>query len=309
MPKKSLQDRIAAASSELQRLDETTVRFNIEIARREWSKKNPDIEKIYSLLKEAIERPLNKLTADANFLMWDLLYFDLNDIELAKKHLIIAAELNHPRAMADLGRAYFGNWLVPENAELAFKYLSKAHDLGDKLGTEMLAFCYMDGIGVQQDVAQSTNLLISLGEGYSGDNCCELSERFRNGIGTPKDVDKAEHLLYKAMLMGSSRAYYVRAQQPNDGTKSLDEYYRDRFRWMKKSVNLKNPYQLSFNKLGQFYFFGQGTAQNFKLAKETFKKGIELGMLDGLVATAEMYLEALEDEDPISALDRILSEE
>ena len=166
-----------------------------------------DYEKTASYLKQATKIGNDAQIAQANFLLWNLYLTDIGNKTLAKKYLLQAVKYNHPEAVTAYARAHFGNWLVEEDEDKAFKLLQKAHILGDKWGTELLAQCFDFGSGTVENQSKAFKLRLELTENYSPEICCDLGNHYLNGHNGSVNVDEGLRLLRKAMKQGNGKAH------------------------------------------------------------------------------------------------------
>ena len=113
------------------------------------------------------------------------------------------------------------------------------------------------------------------------------------------------------MQIGSGRAHWqmsclLRSGYIAHGDKIKHDPIK-RFKVLKKSVELDRPYSLTFCDLGECYFYGSGTKQNFKKAKEIFTRLLEIGGTGQDRITASWHLEALDYDDPVRALEYVVN--
>ena len=298
-----------------------------------------DYEKTASYLKQATKIGNDAQIAQANFLLWNLYLTDIGNKTLAKKYLLQAVEYNHPEAVTAYARAHFGNWLVEEDWDKAFKLLQKAHILGDKWGTELLAQCFAWGDGTKENPSKAFKLRLELTENYSPEICCELGVHFLNGDNGSVNIDEGLRLLKKAMKQGNGKAHwemvsYLESQvyldsldfdalfdlDDNELKENVDKKFKkynkiDKqvYNILKKSVDVDDPFYENDYKLADCYFYGNGTKQNFDKAREYFLKcianmngGGRSG--DRHVIQAQFALDALEYDDPVNTREALLNE-
>jgi hypothetical protein len=69
-----------------------------------------------------------------------------------------SADMGYPDGIGVLGTLYYVGDIVPENPELAVRYLTLATEKGDSFGTYYLGLCYKDGFGVEKSYARFMDL-------------------------------------------------------------------------------------------------------------------------------------------------------
>jgi len=291
-----------------------------------------DYEKTASYLKQATKIGNDAEIAEANFLLWNLYLTNIKNKTKAKKYLLQAVKYNHPEAVTAYARAHFGNWLVEEDEDKAFKLLQKAHILGDEWGTELLAQCFDFGSGTVENQSKAFKLRLELSENYSPEICCDLGNHYLNGHNGSVNVDEGLRLLRKAMKQGNGKAHwemvsYLNSQiygdvhdfdalfdlDDNELKENVDKEFKKYnkiekqvFNILKKSMDVDDPFYLNYFQLADCYFYGNGTKQNFDKAREYFLKGIEDTTGDSQDLQAQCALDALEYDDPEKAREDLM---
>ena len=287
-----------------------------------------DYKKAISYLDKATKIGNDAEIAEANFLLWNLYLTNIKNKTKAKKYLLQAVKYNHPEAVTAYARAHFGNWLVEEDEDKAFKLLQKAHILGDEWGTELLAQCFDFGSGTVENQSKAFKLRLELTENYSPEICCDLGNHYLNGHNGSVDIDEGLRLLRKAMKQGNGKAHYIMVEYLENplmfGLDDLDDYddldnnqirkiNKQVYNILKKSVNVDDPFYENDYLLADCYFYGNGTKQNFDKAREYFLKCIANMCAGGRsgdrhVIQAQFALDALEYDDPVNAREVLLNE-
>ena len=292
-----------------------------------------DYKKAISYLDKATKIGNDAEIAEANFLLWNLYLTNIKNKTKAKKYLLQAVKYNHPEAVTAYARAHFGNWLVEEDEDKAFKLLQKAHILGDEWGTELLAQCFDFGSGTVENQSKAFKLRLELTENYSPEICCDLGNHYLNGHNGSVDIDEGLRLLRKAMKQGNGKAHYTMVEYLKNpwmfGLGDLDDYddlviddlddnqirkiNKQVYNILKKSVDVDDPFYENDYLLADCYFYGNGTKQNFDKAREYFLKCIANMYGSGRsgdrhIIQAQFALDALEYDDPVNAREVLLNE-
>ena len=261
-----------------------------------------NLKKAISYLELALSYPDTE--GEAAFDLWNIYLDELDTPQKTKAHSFLkrAVARDYPEALAAYGRAHWGDWLVKNDDKKAFALIKKSQELGSEWGTDLLAQCYDLGLGTRKNAPKAFKLRNELSEDYSQDICCDLAEHYIEGKGVKKDTAEGLRLLRKAMKMGSGKAHWLMANllQYGNETETNDV---ERFKVLSKSVELDEPYSLTFNQLATCYFFGDGTKQNFKKAEEIFTRLLEIGGTGMDEIIAKWHLEALKYDEPEDALE------
>lgn len=288
-------------------MDASTAQRLIFLAEQLANGLSPNFEKAIFYLQMATEQGTETEAGEAHYNLWCIYLDNVDNKKKAKKHLLSSVELKFPEALAAYGRAHWGDWLVRKDERKAFLLIKEASNLGSEWGTELLAECYAEGLGTKKNAPKAFSLRMSLGEDNSAEICCKLGEHYLEGHGTPINESEGNRLIKKAMKLGSGKAHWIAAQQiyfSDDYKKNL----KKRFEILKAAYTLDDPYHLTFNKLGECYFDGIGTKQDFKKAKECFTRLLDVGSVPDDEEYAKLFLEALSGENPEKELERILNE-
>ena len=116
------------------------------------------------------------------------------------------AEGGDTDAMRILGDWYLVGKMGLSNLERAFGWYQRGHRLGGcAMLTANLALCYLDGLGVEQNVGHGMHLMTSAAERGSEFACFVLGAAFVEGMhGLPQDAHTATHW-YRAMESATER--------------------------------------------------------------------------------------------------------
>ena len=271
----------------------------------------PDFENAIFHLELAISMGTELEAGEAHYNLWGIYLNEVNNKKKAKKHLLASVDLKFPESLAAYGGAHWGDWLVKVDERKAFTLIQKASKFGSDWGTELLAISYDLGLGTRKNTSKAFKLRKSLGEDYAHKICYELAEHYLDGKGVSKDFDEGLRLLRKAMKMGSGDAHSVMSgllmfDHLIQGDKIKADPIK-RFKVLKKSVELDEPYLLTFCLLGECYLHGDGVKQNFTKAKEIFTRLLEIGGTSQDRISALWHLEALDYHDPVEALDFVMN--
>lgn len=218
----------------------------------------------------------------------------------ALKYLKRAVAANYPDALTCYGRSHWGDWLVKNDDKKALKFIKKGHELGSDWGTDLLSEIYFYGIGTKKNFKKAFNLRDGLTEDYSGKICCALAMHYMEGEGVSRDTEEGYRLLEKAMKMGEGKAYWEMSKLLCWVDEATD---KQRFKLLKESVKLEEPYELCFLDLADCYFYGDGTKQNFDKVRQICEYLLKIVTTESQEELAHIYLDCLEYNDPKQALD------
>ena len=126
---------------------------------------------IYENFEEAKKWCLDALNDNANELLAAFTLGEMysngqleQDFEKAEYYLNIAVEYEHEDAMGQLAYVLVAGEQNPENERQGFLLASKAHELGSIKGTNVLAYCYENGIGTRKNGPKAKNLYAQASE-------------------------------------------------------------------------------------------------------------------------------------------------
>ena len=276
----------------------------LEVAEQHLSGSFYNLEAGLTYLYLALEE--QDTVGEAAFELWNVYLDEIDDKETAHQYLLTSVDDDYPDALAAYGRAHWGNWPVEEDEKKAFKLINKSARLGSDWGTDLLADCYSRGLGTRKNARKAFELRAKLSEDYSSEVCGELAEHYLEGKGVKKDFDEGLRLLKKAMKMGDGRSYFNMANLLDYGYlshgKNIDPDSIKRFKILKESVMLDDPFSLTFNQLAGCYFHGEGTKQNFGKAREIYSQLLEVDSIESQIVEAEVHLEALNYDNPVNVV-------
>jgi len=112
-----------------------------------------------------------------------------------------------------------------------------------------------------------------------------IAKLYEEGKGTQKNSDAAEQWYLKSAQRG-----YWRAQSELCTRYEVREIYAEAFHWCSLAVaNDESLYAV----LGDFYFEGRGTRQNYEEALRWYRRSARLGYMAGFVGLGFMYRDGL----------------
>jgi TPR repeat protein len=130
---------------------------------------------IYENFKEAEKWCLDALKDDpsqllAAFTLGEMYSNDQleQNFKKAEQYLTVAAEYDHEDAMGQLAYVLIAGKQGPDNEKRAFLLASEAHKLGSQRGTNVLAYCYENGVGTKKNGPKAKELYAQAAE----DNSC-----------------------------------------------------------------------------------------------------------------------------------------
>ena len=156
-----------------------------------------------------------------------------------------------------------------EGKKLAFPYLQKSYEEGNKYALCIFGFFYEKGFGVEMDYSKAFDYYKQSAENGDPFGYIKLASMYRCGNGVEKDIQKAIEFYQKAVELGNSTSSLILAgiyesgkEVKQESTKAI-EYY-------KKSADLGNYNALE--RLGEIYEKGEIVEKNLTLALEYYEK-------------------------------------
>ena len=154
-----------------------------------------NIEKNQKKGASLLEETWSKGLVDSGFSLYTLYYHGIGvdeNKDKALSYLKRSAELGYMPSQRKLGMLYYDNDdFLEANPELAFKWLLKAAENGDKLSALNVAGMYRQGHGVKKDAKQAFEWLSKIKDKkYGGKTIgfAALGHYYEDGIGTEKNL-------------------------------------------------------------------------------------------------------------------------
>ena len=187
-----------------------------------------------------------------------------------RRYLTRAVEQGHGKACLSLA------WeLMNEDPDRAFQLLKNAADCGEMEALEDMGFCYAQGRGVPQDLAQAEQCFIRWAQQGDGEAKLALARRYKTGDLVPKHLGKALSWMRRAELAGltdASERFYAeeRAREA--------EMSRERERFAALLAKAEQGDAEAQNEVGICYINGQGVERDDTQAAEWFHKAAGQGL-------------------------------
>jgi TPR repeat protein len=176
---------------------------------------------------------------------------------------------------------------VPKDPAEAVKWYRKAAEQGDAHGQNLLAGCYVDGIGVSKDPAEAVKWYRKSAEQNFTDSQFSLGTCYLLGAGVPKDAAEGMKWYRKAAELGAGRGcqrlafcYQFGHGVGTDGKKAIE--------WYRKAVDA--GFVSACADLGYCCEAGVGGPANEAEADRWFLKGAELGDLECQIRIGQRYV-------------------
>lgn len=181
-------------------------------------------------------------------------------IELLK----VAAEMGYVDAQTHLGDIYCYSDIVEEDCEEALKWYRLAAEEGDITALIEVAEAYRYGAGVEEDFEECLKWYKLAAEAGAKEAMYTVGYEYYHG----DEVEKSYEEAYKWFAMDGFRElpYYICA----DMYFYVDKDYENAFRLYCASLE-NDGYEDAAYKIGEMYYYGLGTEQDYGLAIEYLK--------------------------------------
>ena len=167
-----------------------------------------------------------------------------------------------------------------------------------------LAYCYIEGKGVEKDVDEAFKWCRRAAEGGNHWSMNKLGLMYEFGDGTEKNLEEAFRWYKAAAENGHAGGQYNLGDMYEFG-KGTEQDLAAAFKWYKASAEKGNS--VGQYHLGDMYEHGKGTAKNAKLAVEWYTKAAKKGSNDAQKALERIEAEtAAAKNDPIKALNDMI---
>jgi len=200
-----------------------------------------------------------------------------------------SAASGDPAAQVTMGSLFLqGAFGVERDYEQARQYFQSAADQGDAGGLTNLGFIYVKGHGVEQSNATAFKYLSQAAKLNHPYAQALLGYMYLHGMGVPKDVKKAVSYFRQSASRGNTdgvlhlgNCYFYGEGVPKDHAKALQHYIA-----ATEGGNI-----LAFFNLAQMNRFGIGVARNCHVAVNLYKRLVERGPSNDLLAQAYSFYE------------------
>jgi TPR repeat protein len=217
----------------------------------------------------------------------------LTDLVLIKQNPHIVSNITRSQNYTKGMRYYWGRDGVERNFEEAFKWFNKASQEGDSEATAVLAYLYFSGNGVKVDNTRSFELSIDSAKNNSLFGKFVLGNSYFEGIGTEKNIPKAQEMLkkiypqiYKKAISDEPFYQIALAFMLDDGA-GIKKDSSESFKWaLKVAQKGHRDFQ---NRIGYMYNFGKGIEKNLQEAVRWYRKSAENGSQWGQYNLGDRY--------------------
>jgi TPR repeat protein len=291
---------------------------------------HPDISKKQQglkLLQEADKQgEMNATSTLASFYeqgVDDLLKSDQGKAIQLHEKAALEKEINSIRRLAFIHKNGVG---VPKNDVIAFKWFSKAAELGDPESLNELGAYFDNGNVVEKDYKKSFELIESAATFGLPQAMRNLGDRYTKGLGVGQNIEMAIFWYEKAIEKGfapafnsvgilyrdgvgikqsfeKARAYFKRGAKQNDALSLMSlaftyEYGQGikqnlirAFVLFKRAASTNNA--IAHYIVASYFFMGKGIPKNFKKAVKYFRKAAIAGESLGMRGLAICYYKGL----------------
>lgn len=204
------------------------------------------------------------------------IFYDKNDFSKAFKWYTKAAELGNSDAMNNLGILYENGQGVEKSYHKAFEWYTKAADLGNDWALKNTGDLYKNGQGVDKDFTKAIEWYTKAAESGNSEAMNNLGYLYNFGQGVEKSYPKAIEWYTKAAELGNSLAMNNIGILYENG-QGVEKSYSKAIEWYSKAADLGNDWGLK--NIGDLYKNGQGVEKDSTKAIEWYTKAAELGNL------------------------------
>lgn len=167
--------------------------------------------------------------------------------ELAREYFALAAEQGDLGGLTNMGFLYAKGYGVEQNNKTAFQYLQQAASQNHPYAQALLGYMYLHGMGVERNVKEAVNYFWKSAEQGNSDGILHLANCYFYGEGVTQDYGKALQYYLAATEGGNLVAHF---------------------------------------NLAQMHRFGVGANRNCHVGVSLYKKLVERGPINDLLAEA-----------------------
>ena len=198
-----------------------------------------------------------------------------------------AADLGSSLACYKLGLFYEKGEHIEKDLNKAFRYYEQSSNDRNINATYRLGLFYKNGIVVERNVYKATELFNKAAEGGDIDACDKMGDCYHFGICVEKNYEKAAYYYFKAEKENVTNSIIHIGLYHEYGIGGLNKSITDAQNMYKRAIDLGDP--SGYYYIGAMYESGDNVKQDYKIAKEYFKKAVAHNNCKGLVALGDMY--------------------
>lgn len=165
-------------------------------------------------------------------------------------------------------------------------YLLLANEIGGEDAKYALAYCYYNGIGVEQDYEKAFDLYLEIAQHDSTRALNQIGFMYTKGRGVPENDYQAFIYYKRAAELGNAVAQYNVGVSYYNGY-GCEQNYRESLYWFKKAAEGGDANALSY--IGDHYYYGKGVAVDFNEAAKWYLKAGKTDDPDILNALGDLY--------------------
>ena len=189
------------------------------------------------------------------------------------KWFMKAAEQNHAKGTASLGKCYLSGTGVEKDEKKGFEYVIKAAELGDEDSQRFLAHIKADMSNSEEEI--SIEELQQQAEEGDAQAQIQLGIRYFQGNGVEQSYTEGLKWQTKAAMQGDALAQGIVAQFYHDGVGEIEQDYNEAVKWYRKAA--EQGFANAQNGLGLCYHLGHGVEQDDEKAFYWYEKAAEQG--------------------------------
>jgi TPR repeat protein len=209
----------------------------------------------------------------------------------------LAEVYNIVEAQTYLGRLYLSDYLGEPNYIEAVFWFKKAAQQGDENGQFYLAYCYLDGLGLEVNTKEGIRLLEQAIEKKQKYALGMLGEIYLEGkYGVEKNETKALDFLKQAALQGDADAAYSVARLYKYSTSSTQNK-NEAVKWYIKAAEMGN--MNGQTEIAEMYLRGEGVTKNIQESIKWYEKATEQSDSEKSAFWAELRLGELYEEGEV----------
>ncbi|MBO5557051.1 MAG: toll/interleukin-1 receptor domain-containing protein [Oscillospiraceae bacterium] len=194
--------------------------------------------------------------------------------------LQVSAEAGNTNAAWLLADCYKNGWGTEQDDEQAFVWFKKAAEAGDITGMVALANCYRNGTGTEENREQAFAWNLKAAEAGEPGGMLNVGICYEEGSGVARDEKAALEWYKKSAESGYDLGMYNLARCYRSGIGTAEDT-EQAFYWIKKLAETGNA-EAMYN-LGLMYQYGYGTPEDARQAYLWYRKAAEAGDSDAMV--------------------------
>lgn len=208
------------------------------------------------------------------------------DYEAAVRWYLKAAEQGLAKSQSNLAYCYLYGVGVEQDSKKAVEWYTKAANQGNAIAQYQLGWCYSEGDGIDKDLTKAVECFRKAAEQGHAKAQLDLGYRYETGKGVQTSPQKAFDWYEKSAIQGNHIAQTNLGICYNNGYGTIQSYEKA-IEWYSKAVEQGNS--KAMNNLGFLYENGKGVEKDYAKAFELYSRSVKQGNIPAFANLGYCY--------------------